>query len=123
MNHKYKEIEKNLLNLTLFMGVVILCMLFWGVNGSNGKFLLTLRGGKIFAIILSGSCIGISTVIFQTITRSRILTPSIMGLDSLYIFLQTAIIFFFKYIPKEFNGSFVRFIFSTFCMVGLTLVL
>ena len=38
MNHKYKEIEKNLLNLTLFMGVVILCMLFWGVKGAMENF-------------------------------------------------------------------------------------
>lgn len=123
MNHRYKEIEKKLFNLGIFLGVITLCILFWGINGSNGKFLLSLRWVKILAIILSGSCIGISTVIFQTITGSRILTPSIMGLDSLYIFIQTGIIFFIKYIPKEFNGSFIRFIFSTFCMVTLTLVL
>ncbi|MGL5125694.1 MAG: iron chelate uptake ABC transporter family permease subunit [Fusobacteriaceae bacterium] len=123
MNHKYKLIEKHLLSATILMGIIILLMMFWGINSTNGKFLLNFRGGKILAILLSGSCIGISTVIFQTITKSRILTPSIMGLDSLYVFLQTLIIFFFKYIPKEFNGSFTRFFISVFCMIGLTILL
>ncbi|MGL5049818.1 MAG: iron chelate uptake ABC transporter family permease subunit [Fusobacteriaceae bacterium] len=123
MNHKYKLIEKHLLSATILMGIIVLLMMFWGINSTNGKFLLNFRGGKILAILLSGSCIGISTVIFQTITKSRILTPSIMGLDSLYVFLQTLIIFFFKYIPKEFNGSFTRFFISVFCMIGLTILL
>ncbi|HIX80936.1 MAG TPA: iron chelate uptake ABC transporter family permease subunit, partial [Candidatus Erysipelatoclostridium merdavium] len=30
-------------------------------------------------------CIGVSTVIFQSITNNKILTPSIIGLDSLYL--------------------------------------
>ncbi|MGL6121270.1 MAG: hypothetical protein ACRC0V_12290, partial [Fusobacteriaceae bacterium] len=69
MNHKYKLIEKHLLSATILMGIIILLMMFWGINSTNGKFLLNFRGGKILAILLSGSCIGISTVIFQTITK------------------------------------------------------
>jgi iron complex transport system permease protein len=50
---------------------------------------------KIAAIILTGAAVAFSTVVFQTITQNRILTPSIMGLDDLYMLLNTAIIFLF----------------------------
>ena len=34
-----------------------------------------------------------STVLFQTVTANRILTPSIMGFDALYMLIQTGLIF------------------------------
>ena len=46
-------------------------------------------------IVLTGGAIGYSTLVFQTITNNRILTPSIIGLDSLYVLIQTVVIFFF----------------------------
>ena len=42
---------------------------------------------------LTGGAIAFSSVVFQTLTNNRILTPSILGLDALYLFLQTAIIY------------------------------
>ena len=37
--------------------------------------------------------IGFSSLIFQTVTNNRILTPSILGIDSLYVLLQTSVVF------------------------------
>ncbi|PPA70902.1 iron chelate uptake ABC transporter family permease subunit [Jeotgalibacillus proteolyticus] len=61
--------------------------------GGNWDYILPRRGMKIVAMIVTGGTIAVSTVIFQTITNNRILTPSILGLDSLYMLLQTAAIF------------------------------
>lgn len=66
--------------------------LFQGLNGSF-DYALPRRAIKVLAMVITGVAIAYSTVIFQTITHNRILTPSIMGLDSLYLLLQTAIIF------------------------------
>lgn len=63
--------------------------------GRFPDYVLPKRGVKIAAIVLTGACIAFSTVIFQTITNNRILTPSIIGLDSLYILIQTVLIFAF----------------------------
>lgn len=62
--------------------------------GSNWDYALPRRGYKVGAMIVAGSAIAFSTVIFQTVTHNRILTPSIMGLDSLYLLVQTLLIFF-----------------------------
>jgi len=67
--------------------------LFDNLNGSF-DYALPRRGVKVFAMVLTGVAIAYATVIFQTITHNRILTPSIMGLDSLYMLLQTVLIFF-----------------------------
>jgi len=63
--------------------------------GSQWEYVLSRRGMKVFAMVLTGSAIAFSTLIFQTITNNRILTPSIIGLDSLYLLIQTVIIYVF----------------------------
>jgi iron complex transport system permease protein len=64
-------------------------------SGGNWDYVLPRRGVKIAAIVLTGTAIAISTLIFQTVTNNRILTPSIIGLDSLYMLIQTFIIYVF----------------------------
>ncbi len=44
-------------------------------------------------MVLVGYAIAVSTVLFQTVSHNRILTPSIMGFDALYILIQTSLIF------------------------------
>ena len=52
----------------------------------------SLRGGKLATLWTVAFAIGVSTVLFQTVTRNRILTPQIMGFDALYILMQTAMV-------------------------------
>ena len=43
----------------------------------------------VAAIVLAAFCQGVATVLFHTVTHNRILTPSIIGLDALYVLIQT----------------------------------
>ncbi len=63
-----------------------------GARG-NWSFVLGFRGVKLAALVLGAYAIAVSTVLFQTIVGNRILTPSIMGFDALYILLQTFFVF------------------------------
>ncbi len=54
-----------------------------------------LRASSLGAILVVAWCQGIATVAFQTITANRILTPSIMGFESLYRLVQTSVVFAF----------------------------
>ncbi|TYR79965.1 iron chelate uptake ABC transporter family permease subunit [Priestia megaterium] len=87
MSNKFKLIILSSLSILL-----ILIFLFYQTSG-NWAYILPGRIVKIIAIILTGFSIAVSTVIFQTITNNRILTPSILGLDSLYLLIQTVLIF------------------------------
>ncbi|WP_437880396.1 iron chelate uptake ABC transporter family permease subunit [Pseudomonas sp. LRF_L74] len=63
-----------------------------GVQG-QWSFALPLRAGKIATLLLVSHAIAVSTVLFQTATNNRILTPAIMGFDALYLLIQTSIVY------------------------------
>ncbi|MDK4328837.1 iron chelate uptake ABC transporter family permease subunit [Corynebacterium pseudodiphtheriticum] len=74
-------------------------------------------------LIVVATSIGLSTVLFQTITANRILTPSLMGFDALYILLQTALVYFFglsALSPWEARGLFAV---EVGIMVGFAILL
>lgn len=83
--------------LGLLVGAALILIAIYMLTGAHGnwEYVLPRRSTRIFALLLSGTTIAASTVLFQTITNNRILTPSIMGLDSLYLLIQTAILFLF----------------------------
>lgn len=64
--------------------------------GSEGWWLIAnLRGVTMVIVVVVAFCQGIATVAFHTITNNRIITPSIMGFESLYRLVQTAVVFIF----------------------------
>lgn len=97
--------------------VVIAIFLFMNVVGS-WDYVLPRRLVKIAAIVLTGAVIAFATMVFQTITNNRILTPSIIGLDALYMFIQTVIVYFFGSLSLPSLNKNVNFLLS----VGLMLI-
>lgn len=80
-----------ILSVLLIVGV----MTYLTVNTrGNWAFAFNLRSGRILAFILVGISTTTATIVFQTITQNNILTPNIIGLDSLYVLFQTSIVFF-----------------------------
>ncbi|MBO8142614.1 MAG: iron chelate uptake ABC transporter family permease subunit [Firmicutes bacterium] len=76
-------------------GAAVLIALFMVVQAAGmWDYVLPRRAVKVGAIALAGASIAVSTVIFQSITTNRILTPAIMGLDRLYMLIQTATVYF-----------------------------
>jgi len=96
-----------LLAVTAFMTI--------GAKGS-WSFILSFRGTKLAAMILVAYSVAVSTVLFQTVTNNRILTPSIMGFDALYILIQTLVVFFFGAVQIDWLGPNVRFLAETAIM-------
>ncbi|MGR5388573.1 iron chelate uptake ABC transporter family permease subunit [Vibrio crassostreae] len=66
-----------------------------GLTWDNYEFFLSLRLPKLLSIVLAAVAISSSSLVFQTITNNRILTPSILGFDSLYMLVQTVLLFVF----------------------------
>nr|WP_244642895.1 iron chelate uptake ABC transporter family permease subunit [Camelimonas fluminis] len=80
--------------LTLLAIALFACAAFMTVGVTGGwAFVLQLRAVKLAALLLVGCAIALATVLFQTVSANRILTPSIMGFDALYILIQTAAVF------------------------------
>ncbi|MFY2561760.1 iron chelate uptake ABC transporter family permease subunit [Corallococcus terminator] len=62
--------------------------------GGQWDFVLPFRGRKLATALLVGYAIAVSTVLFQTVTGNRVLTPAILGFDNLYVLIQTCLLFF-----------------------------
>ena len=77
-------VRNTILFSTLIAGFALSCGLFMtlGARG-NWDFILAFRGGKLMTMLTIAIAIGQSTIIFQTLSGNRILTPSIMGFDAL----------------------------------------
>lgn len=102
----------------LSIATVALIALFMTYQaGGNWDYVLLSRGRKLFAILITGTAIAVSTVIFQSITNNRILTPSILGLDSLYMLIQTFGVFALGSSNMTFMNKNINFMFSALMMV------
>ncbi|MSN97077.1 iron chelate uptake ABC transporter family permease subunit [Campylobacter sp. FMV-PI01] len=104
-----------ILSILALLGVFVFA--FYGINSNNFDFFMPMRITKILAILIVSYCISYTAVIFQTITNNKILTPSIMGLDSLYLFIQTFVVFFYGAKKITMLSDIKGFITTVFLMV------
>ena len=90
------KMTNNKLLIVLAAGAVLSIVIYmlYDLNPAIFFYQIPSRIKRVLAIVIVGVAIAVSTVIFQTIVKNRILTPSIMGLDSVYVFIQTSMIFF-----------------------------
>lgn len=88
---------------------------WWRISG--------MRLSSITVIALVTFCQAFATVTFQTVTNNRIITPSIMGFESLYVLLQTTIVFFFGSTGLVQISGFGRFLLQASTMVLFAVLL
>ena len=81
----------------LLVAFFIAACAFFMTYHANGKwgFVLPFRAKKLLLLLVIAYTIGISTLLFQTLTNNPILTPSILGFDALYLLVQTGLVFLF----------------------------
>ncbi|MEE0249039.1 iron chelate uptake ABC transporter family permease subunit [Peptacetobacter hiranonis] len=121
------RLNKRILILASLVLLTFTLFLFYKIDLNHFDYAIANRIPKIVAIMLGGSCIAFTTIIFQTITNNQILTPSILGLDSMYVLIQTFIVFMFGstnllIVNKQFN-FFVNLILMIFLSILLYKVL
>ena len=109
----------------LFLLVVVCSVLFlvYGLNPNSYQYALSRRIPKLIAIAMTGSGVAVSSVIFQTVTNNRILTPSVLGLDSLYNLFQTLIVFSLGSLNVVLMGSNLNFLIAGGLMIVFSLFL
>lgn len=110
--------DRNKLILLALLAFAI-CTLFLGkgLTADNYQFFLSRRIPKVLAIILAAVAIASSSLVFQTITTNRILTPSILGFDSLYVMIQVILVATFGGLSSVVMDSKVNFLVATGVMV------
>ncbi|MFC7685971.1 iron chelate uptake ABC transporter family permease subunit [Ureibacillus sp. GCM10028918] len=116
---------RNSTKLIILTVVAIICILLYGFYDIKGGFdyAFPRRMMRVGAMIVTGFAIAYSTVVFQTITHNRILTPSVMGLDSMFEVVQTLIFFFAGSVSIWVVNQYLNFAASIIAMVLFALIL
>lgn len=84
--------KTRLLIATVLAFITIALFMSFNVKASL-EFTLIFRGKKLLTFLIVAFCISTATVLFQSLSNNRIITPAIMGFDSLYILIQTALVY------------------------------
>lgn len=116
--------DKNkIIILSLISIALIALYTFSGLNELNFEYNISKRIPKIIAICLTGGAIALSSIIFQGVTNNRIVTPSILGLDALYGFIQTIIVFMFGTSSLLIINGNINFLLITTVMIGCSVLI
>lgn len=74
--------------------VLIVVYLFRDLDTSRGfGYILSKRLLRVGAMIICAYTTTTATVYFQTLSHNALITPSVLGIDALYLFVQTIIVF------------------------------
>lgn len=111
--------------LLILLAIVLLAaaaFVFVGA-GNDWDYVLPRRIRKVLAMVFTGTAIAFSSVIFQTISFNRILTPGIMGFDAVYLFIQTIIVYAWGSGTLIMTNQRFNFAFSTIGLIIFVAVL
>ena len=109
----------------LLLAIATLCVVFFMTFNLKGNisYILTHRAWIVLTMILVAFSAATSTLLFQTVTNNRILTPSIMGFESLFVLIQTVVIFFIDAQGIPYIGIVGKFIFESLLLILFSLFL
>nr|WP_273719111.1 MULTISPECIES: iron chelate uptake ABC transporter family permease subunit [Bartonella] len=102
------------LTMLIIMACTVMSLyMTWNINVYTWTFRLT----KLSSLLLIAYAISVSTVLFQTITNNRLLTPSIMGFDQLYILIKTVLMYFVGSLSLPFLNEEGQLILEVFILI------
>ncbi|MWN31460.1 MULTISPECIES: iron chelate uptake ABC transporter family permease subunit [unclassified Gilliamella] len=114
--------HKRVFLLFVIASMCVVCFMTIGLKG-NINYILKHRTWIILTMILVAFSAATSTLLFQTVTNNRILTPSIMGFESLFVLIQTVVIFCLDAQGIPYIGVIGRFIFESLLLILFSLFL
>ena len=92
--------RSNQRKLMILAVLVLLCAagyMLAEVNFSNPKlfaYAMKLRAPKLIVMLITAFSIGGASLVFQSIINNTIVTPCLLGMNSLYTLIHTAVVFF-----------------------------
>ncbi|RKS87644.1 iron complex transport system permease protein [Orbus hercynius] len=108
----------------LLLFALIIMAVFMTINlGHNLHYILVRRGYILFTMVIVAFAASIATVLFQSVTHNRILTPSLMGFEALFILIQTIIVFFYNETSSYWLFSIIKFMGESCLLVAFSVLL
>lgn len=109
-----------MLGVTVLIGALYLVA---GIDFEIFRYQLSSKLRKLVLMLIVGAAIGASVVVFQAVSTNRLLTPSIMGLDAVYLFIKVLLVFAFGVQSFLVTNLYVNFFITLIVMIIFSLLL
>lgn len=119
---RFASPNRRLLLLTMLALAVMAIYMTLNLSG-NLRYILLHRGQVLATLLLVAFASGVAALLFQTVTHNRILTPSIMGMESLFILIQTLALFFIDADALNSLGTVGKFVCESLLLVIFSVLL
>ncbi len=89
--------DKTTLALVALSLLALALVAFYFVYKINYRYLdyaLSIRAPKIAALMIASFAISIATLAFQNVINNLIVSPSLLGMNALYLLIHTSVVFF-----------------------------
>ena len=87
------------------------------------NFILQRRLLKLLVMVIVSCAIPISTISFQTVVQNRFLTPGVLGIESLFVFIQSGLYYFESLVGVKVEQSVIIYSVTIAIQIGLLLLL
>ena len=115
--------ESKRLWLMLAVTSVLVAVYFVWDNTQFTPFVNGLRLKTLGAICVTAMALGSATLLFHAISNNRIVTPSSLGLEFLYVLAKTSFVFFFGSAALMHLHVVWQFVFGCAILIGFALLL
>ena len=94
-----KAVRANRQKLVVLAALVLLCAagyMLVGVHFDNAKlvqYAMKIRTPKLIVMLITAFAIGGASIVFQSVINNTIVTPCLLGMNSLYTLIHTAVVF------------------------------
>ena len=93
----YRKNIRRLLIMVVLAALAAAAYMLVEVNFENQKlfaYAMKIRTPKLIAMLITAFAIGGASIVFQSVINNTIVTPCLLGMNSLYTLIHTAIVFF-----------------------------
>lgn len=120
--------KKTRILLAILSVIVVLLIVMYLIiptknSTSISSFILQRRLFKLLVIVIVSIAIPISTISFQTVVQNRFLTPGVLGIESLFVFIQSGLYYFESILGLNVEQSIFIYVVTIGVQIGLILLL
>lgn len=92
-------------------------------SSTVSNFILQRRFLKLLVMVIVSCAIPISTISFQTVVQNRFLTSGVLGIESLFVFIQSGLYYFESLVGVKVEQSVIIYSVTIAIQIGLLLLL
>lgn len=92
----HRKNRRKLALMVVLVVVAVAAYLFTDVSFANERFFryaMKIRIPKLIAMLVTAAAIGGASIVFQSVINNTIVTPCLLGMNSLYTLIHTAVVF------------------------------